>query len=564
MKKLIEKEFLELMNRHQFLRRFAWGLVSVTVPSLLNISCSSKGNSDTTTPPINSTASADTATVLAKIQTLNTEFPLIGVYHRPNDQDRKSAGSGMGIYPCNAAISCSEADQRSESIYPPFVMATRRQTDGLARQAYLLLPAEIRQTTAFVIVDRLVQSPEAYLPYLQRKSQVVLIGSFFGIGDVRNEADYQKTDDGTGTKTFHQLQLRQLEYAIALIQSLNKSCVDIIYGMGDSMNAYAVTIRNQLRNKSQNILRKAGLDPNLFVLDWGADELVFKAFARRLPSLAFKVTMANPEAKHHYDANHTTAEIVRRTILSLKLTETTAQNFDAQVLVFDRHPQASSNFNQYFPPDDPQQAKFDRQFRQQMAKFTPEEEAKTVIIDGRNPNGALNVASLPSSDQFLAFGSWGTFANTCGQTLAIAKILAHAQNRPAQRQLLLEAVAHDIFCIGYASSQDKSSPLRQALKKKQLPYIHKDPPEYSLSQMQQVFAIVNSFVNSQMKKYMPSAYDAEFVVIPQLWRIFESQVFLKDGTWSIAGVFRRDLPPNTFNPSTLIPKIKTLQNLEDI
>lgn len=559
MKKLIEKE---LMNRHQFLRRFGLGLVFVAIPPLLNISCSSKGNSNT--PPINSTPSAATGKVLAKIQTLNTEFPSIGVYHRPNDQDRKSAGSGMGIYPCNGAASCAEENQRSELIYPPFVMATRRQTDGLARQAYLLLPAEIRQTTAFVIVDRLVQSPEAYLPYLQRKSQVVLIGSFFGIGAVRNEAEYQSTDDGTGTKTFHRLQLRQLEYAITLIQSLDKPCVDIIYGIGDSMNAYAVGICNQLQNKSQKILQQAGLDPNLFVLDWGADELVFKAFARRLPSLAFKVTMANAEAKHHYDANHTTTEIVRRTILSLKLTEATAQDFDAQVLVFDRHPQASSDFNQYFSPDDPQQAKFDRQFHQKMTAFTPEEQAKTIIIDGRNPNGALNMASLPTSDQFLAFGSWGTFANTCGQTLAIAKILAHAQNRLAQRQLLLEAVAHDVFCIGYASSQDKSSPLRQALKEKQLPYIHKDPPEYSLRQMQQVFAIVNSFVNRQMKKHMPGTSDTEFVVIPQLWRIFESQVLLKDGTLSIAGVFRRDLPPNTFNPFTLIPKIKTLQNSEEI
>jgi Protein of unknown function (DUF4127) len=549
-----------MMNRHQFLRRFSWGLV--VIPSFLNTLRSSKSNSATTTSPVNSTSFVNAA--LAKIQTLNTEFPLIGVYHRPNDQDRKSAGSGMGIYPCNGSTVCTEADRRSELIYPPFVMATRRQTDGLVRQAYALLPKRIRQTTAFVIVDRLVQSPEAYLPYLRRKSQVVLIGSFSGIGNVQNEADYQKTDDGTGAKTFHRLQLRQLEYAIALIQSLNKPCVDIIYGMGDSINDYALTIRNQLQDRSQNILQQAGLKPNLFTLDWGADELVFKAFARRLPPLIFKVTMANPAAKHHYDGNHTTAEIVRRAIRSLKLTEAKDQNFDAQVFVFDRHPQASANFNQYFPPDDPQQAKFDRQFHQQMMAFTSKAEAKTVIIDGRNPNGALNIASLPSSDKFLAFGSWGTFANVCGQTLAIAKILAHAKNRPAQRQLLLEAIAHDVFCIGYASAQDASSPLRQALQEKQLPYIHKDPPEYSLSQMQQVFLILNSFVNRQMKKYMPSALNTEFVVIPQLWRIFESQVLLKDGPLSIAGVFRHDLPPKTFNPFILIPKIKASQNLEDI
>jgi hypothetical protein len=174
-----------MMNRYQFLRRVGLGLVSIAVPPFLNTSCSPKSNNSTTTLPVNPNPSAATGKVLAKIQTLNTEFPLIGVYHRPNDQDRKSAGSGMGIYPCNGTTSCVEEDQRSELIYPPFVMATRRQTDGVARQAYLLLPTEIRQTTAFVIVDRLVQSPEAYLPYLQGKSQVVLIGSFFGINHPR-------------------------------------------------------------------------------------------------------------------------------------------------------------------------------------------------------------------------------------------------------------------------------------------------------------------------------------------------------------------------------------------
>lgn len=250
------------MDRRQFLQGFGWG----TLSGGLSLTWHSF-------PPLHSATlaapalSAKTAAVLATIQTLNTEFPSIGIYHKPNDQDRQSAGSGLGIYPCDGKLPCGEPDQRSESIYPPFVMAPRRQTDGLVRQAYLLLPASIRQTTAFVIADRLLQFPEAYLPYLQQKSKVVLIGSFFGIGAITNKTDYDNTDNGTGTRTFHRMQLRQLEYAIALIQSLNKPIIDIVYGMGDSITPYAVTIRNFLKRDCQTILQRAGLNPSLFVMD---------------------------------------------------------------------------------------------------------------------------------------------------------------------------------------------------------------------------------------------------------------------------------------------------------
>jgi hypothetical protein len=435
---------------------------------------------------------AKTAAVLAQIQTLNTEFPVIGIYRKPNDQDRQSAGSGMGIYPCNGRTPCSEPDRRSEQSYPPFIMATRRQTDGLVRQAYLLLPEQIRKTTAFVIVDRLLQFPEQYLPYLRRKTQVVLVGSFFGIDAISSFADYEKSDNGTGVKSFHRLQLRQLEYAIALLQSLNKPIVDIIYGMGDSTTPFAITIREQLEQQSRSLLTCAGLDPKTLELDWGADELIFKAFARRLPPLAFKLVMANAGAKHHYDGYQTTQVILERTLVSLKLTTTTGSDFDAQVFVFDRHPAASPDFSPSFLPDDRRQAEFDRQFRDQMSAITPEQQAKTIVIDGRNPNGALNATCLPTSDQYLAFGSWGTFANACGQTLAIAKLLMYAKNPVAQRQLLLEAVAHDVYVIGHAAAQDRRSPLREALKAQNLSYQHKESnlqTAYRLDEMVAVFKL---------------------------------------------------------------------------
>jgi hypothetical protein len=549
------------LDRRQFLQSLGWGVFSG------GLSLAGHQFYEPMPPALgmspNSLKAKATALALAKIKTLNTEFPLIGIYHRPNDQDRRSAGSGMGLYPCHGQAICAEVDHRSERVYPPFVMATRRQTDGLVRQTYLLLPTEIRQTTAFVIVDRLLQFPEAYLPYLSQKSQVVLIGSFFGIGSVQNDRDYWQTDNGTGTRSFHRLQLRQLEYAIAFMQSLNKPIVDIVYGMGDSTTAYAVNVRQLLTEKCQAIVQRAGLAPQLFSLDWGADELVFKAFARRLPPLSVKVVMANANAKHYYDANRTTAEIVYRTLAAQKLSVVTGDRFDMQVFVFDRHPSARFDFNQYFSPDNVQQADFDRRFRQQILAMPAEQKAKTVIIDGRNPNGALNSASLPNSDQYLGFGSWGTFANTCGQTLAMAKLLVYAQNPAAQRQLLLEAIAHDGFCIGYAAAQDKNSPLRQRLRQRGLSYIHKDPPEYRLDEIVQVFSIINSYVNQEMQQLMAGTRGLEFAVIPQLWRTFESQVLLKQGTLSVAGVYRKDLPSQTFNPLTILANAKTL-TLEDL
>lgn len=268
--------------------------------------------------------------------------------------------------------------------------------------------------------------------------------------------------------------------------------------------------------------------------------------------------MANANAPHHYDANRTTADIVQRTLTTLNLTEATDDRFAAQVFVFDRHPEASADFNQYFPPDDPKQAQFDQQFRQRMQASATRQPAKTIIIDGKNPNEALNIACLPTSDRYLAFGSWGTFANTCGQTLAIAKLLLYAKNPAAQRQLLLEAIAHDVFCIGYAAAQDQNSPLRQALRQQGLNYLHKDPPAYQLEEIPQVFSALNIFVDQQMQTHMPSRKKTEFVVIPQLWRIFESQVLLKEGSLSVAGVYRQDLPPKTFNPFTQIPEVKAL------
>jgi hypothetical protein len=500
-------------------------------------------------------------TVLDTIKKINTEFPSIGVYHRPNDQDRESAGSGRGIFPCGGKSPCAEQDNRSEKIYLPFVMATRRQTDAMVRQAYLLLPEPIRQDTAFLIADRLIQSPEAYIPYIQQKKNVVLIGSFMGLDkEIANLEQYKQK---TLLKAFHDMEIRQLEYSIDLVKSLDKAVIDVVCAIGDSPSPYADKFRSEVMEKRlHELLKSHGLGNLARPLTWGADDTTLKAFARQLPNLKLKVIQANSKAKHHYDAYQTTEKIVEWVTDELGITKVEDDSFDAQVFIFDRHPNAPSDFNAPFSLDDPTQKAFDQDFAKRLKALPENQQAKTIIIDGRNPNGAFNSLCIPPSDKFLGFGSWGTFGNVCAQTLAMAKIL-HFSDKPnklaIQRQLLLEAVAHDIFIIGYADAQNQNSALRKRLAAKGLRYIHKEDSSQryqDVNEVQKVYQEVTAFVSERMAALMPEIGNTKFAVVPQLWRMFESQVYASDGELSVAGVYREDLPSETFDPFQSAKNVK--------
>jgi hypothetical protein len=502
-------------------------------------------------------------TVLDKIKNINIEFPHIGVYHRPNDQDRESAGSGRGIFPCGGKSPCAEQDNRSEKIYLPFVMATRRQTDVMARQAYLLLPETIRQDTAFLIADRLIQSPEEYIPYIEQKKQVVLIGSFMGLKEgITSLEDYQNSNsDNQLLRAFHNMELRQLEYSIDLVKSLNKPIIDIVFAIGDSPSKYADEFRSKIMEKRlHKLLVSRGLAHLKRPLTWGADDTTLRAFARRLSNLNLKVITANSQAKHHYDGYKTTEEIVNLITQELGITIVNDDNWDAQVFIFDRHPQASYRFGADF--NDTNQKALDQKIANQLKTLPTTQQRKTIIIDGRNPNGAFNSLCIPPSDKFLAFGSWGTFGNVCAQTLAMAKIL-HFTDQPnklaIQRQLLLEAVAHDVFIIGYEAAQSSNSPLRKRLTEKGGRYLHKESENQRYKddeEVQKTYQEINRFVNEQMSKLMPEMASNQLVVVPQLWRTFESQVFVNEGELSFAGVYHQDLPSATFNPFEAVKNVK--------
>ena len=59
-----------------------------------------------------------------------------------------------------------------------------------------------------------------------------------------------------------------------------------------------------------------------------------------------------------------------------------------------------------------------------------------------------------------------------------------------------------------------------------------------------------------MSVLMPKLSSTKLVVVPQLWRMFESQVYISDGDLSVAGVYREDLPSAIFNPFKAVKNVK--------
>lgn len=482
------------------------------------------------------TRSADKAAPLSTQEILqrlrNLSYPTLGsIYARPTDQDKE----GRGIYP-----QINAPDTRSEQLYLPFVFAPRRQTDSLVRQGYLLLPQEIRFDTAFILADRIAQYPDRYLPYLQNRQKVVIIGNFIGTNRIRDQEEYNSSEYDW-LRDYHSLALEQLRNALAVCVSLGKEVVDVVYAMGDSSTTFGDYQRRQLQAQFDDILVQAGKSNLRREIAWGADEAVMKAFARQLGNLKVKVVMANPQAQHYYDANKTTQEIVRATLEELGLTQVEDDTFDFQVHIFNRRDGGSVNSWSA----DPLQKQFDRSFADQIATIPKNQHTRTVIIDGRIFNGAWDALSIPPSDQFLAYGSWGTFSNVCGQTLALAKLLYFAKQPKIQRQLLLEAVAHDIFANGYEEAQ--RGQLKALIEQAGIEFKHYQGYEIE-AVTKQVFAIVNDYVNQRMAAMMPDLGSTKFTVVPQLWRTFESQVFASDGFLAVAGVYNTALDAKVFNP----------------
>lgn len=570
------------MNRRNFLNWASLGFVASIFPEIASLVLS---KNQLFTKAVIAQTVLTTAEVIKKIQ--NICFRSIGkTYKRPNDQDME----GVGIFPCKKEElekvgiipdcqgktlddkACLKEDNRSEKIYLPFVMAPRRQTDSMIRQAYFLLSDNIRKKTAFLIADRLVQEPEAYIPYIKSRENVVLIGSFQGLDQgVKDANDYLTNKDLDWLRDLHELQFLKLDYSIDLIKSLNKKIVDVVYAMGDSPDPYAGQKRKEITERFNTILKQKGLENLALKKDemvaWGADDTILKAFARQLPEIKLKIELSNPDAIMHYE-QESARIVVDQLIENLKIKEIKDNNFDVQALIFTWYSKDDSfteeNTQRY--GKDEKQEKSDKELIDKMNSLSKDIQKTTIIVDTRMPNGAWNTSTIPSSDKFLAFGAWGTFGNSLGQTLAIAKLLHfyNQSNKAAiQRQLLLEAIAHDTFLIGYQEGRNPKGNLQVELEKQGLNY----SKQYeSAEETQKVFQVVNQVVNKQIKangrQESLNLKDTKFTFVPQLWRTFESQVFINNGPLSIAGVYVKTLTPETFNPTVAVKNVKKFNKEE--
>jgi hypothetical protein len=478
------------------------------------------------------------------IEVLKTIKNRTDIYHQPTPQDLE----GRGIW------SKDQPGGRSERIYPAFILGPRRQVDSLVRQLYRLLPT---QDTAFIITDRLVQYPEEYLPYISGAKNVVLIGSFVGIG---KEPGYPQW-----ARERHDRELWQLEQSIRLAQAMNRTITSIVFAMGDSPNSAAASVRTQLQGKLDDLLDldRYSLSHLKNPITWGADETVLMAFAQTLPDTKVLIRISNPDCKHHFDGLQESKEIVEKKLATVGLTKVnagwdydstfaaTTTDWDFEVAILTRRPGGSIND---FQENDGVQAKFDDSFLKRYQDYSAQQRTKLAIIDGRLFNGAWDARSVLPHCDLLAFGSWGTMGNATGATLAIAKILFHAQNFIAQKQLYLEAVAHDVFANGYKEAQRSGwrNIVKDRLNFDPLPFHHKGYAEQAT--VEAVFELLNQHINKRMQEHFADTTCLEggkFRFIPQLWRTFESEVHLVPpllGDIALAGVFRKDLASKTFHP----------------
>lgn len=472
-------------------------------------------------------------------------------YRQPTWQDQ----AGRGIYPTR------DGDFRSETVYPPFVLGPRRQVDGKVRQLYQLLPAAIQNELAFAVPNRLVQNPEAYLPYLQSRQGLVLIHSFRGIG----QADSEQHPKYPRAARRHQQELINLRLSIQLAQALQLPIRQIFLGMGDSNTGFGLSIRARLQRQVNQLLRDLNLDLNA-PIGWGADELVAVAFAAMLPPLSVHIEMANPQARHHYDGLLTTAEIVNEKIARLGLQrQGTDDAADIQVIIWGRRPGGRGDDWQ---ANDQTQKQFDRNWQERIATMPPRQRQRTAIVDARIFNGTWDLNSISRQHcDYLAFGAWGTFGNKLGDTLATAKILHHSQNARARQQLYLEAIANDGFVNDYESVQRGG--FRDRLEATRgIAFRHYEGYQ-SAAQTAQVFDFLQDEVNRRMRQHFANSScfsgETRMRIVPQLWRTFEVQSHLLpvlEPRIGLTGVFRQASSyPEIFDPTPVVTERLQLSDL---
>jgi hypothetical protein len=316
----------------------------------------------------------------------------------------------------------------------PFILSPRRQTDSLTRQLYNLLPQEARDTWAYVIPDRLVQNPERYLAYLaaNQRRKGYIIGSIAGTSSVGS----CKTDEKELLVLTYNL-LRGIGYPTKDIR--------IMYSKGDSPKATAEEAQAGRESKKHDFegaisdAEKQFTDPESRVppvrprlrITWGADEVAMLAFAHSLGPMTMSFTATNQTAPQHYEAKEALQNIVtdKATDADLKIVSE-AEYPDIRLVVHSGNVDKKS--------DDP----------------FPTANNVAYVDRRRFANGAQDANWAPTKRcNALAYAAWGTAANSLGSAMATAKIVYVAGNEAARSKLFFEAIAHDIFFIGYSERE---------------------------------------------------------------------------------------------------------------
>jgi hypothetical protein len=158
----------------------------------------------------------------------------------------------------------------------------------------------------------------------------------------------------------------------------------------------------------------------------------------------------------------------------------------------------------------------------------------------------------------LGFSSWGTGGNNFGQSLAMAKIVAAAEARAsgdgralarvrgARKQLVIEAIAHDVFFIGYEKGASgatvgdgRANPLSAWIRERGLPLA----PGQRLTegQLVELYREASRHATAELEAKYPN-FTGRVQFVPQPFnRRFEASTLYSEGTLPVAGSVSSEL-----------------------
>jgi fructose-specific component phosphotransferase system IIB-like protein len=489
-----------------------------------------------------------------------------GLYRQPipNRQDAQ----------CNAQ---ADAGGKYLDAMPPYVFSPRRQTDQMVRQAYELLPPALKRDVAFVHAQRVAQDPQGAARQMFGKKEVVIVGSFKGVNKATSENDAEARQ----ASKVHPHELKALEISLRLAKAMNVKVRDVQYGMGDSSpkqdgnrfvpNRFAVAKKGELESRMRTVLRDNGYQREER-LSWGADELMMTAFAAQLPERSLSVNVQNPGSRFFFDGGATADQLIKAAAEKAGLT-IVGRGAPASIHLhaFTLLPGANTSGDQTYPDrkEFAVQHRSDQTFARAIAQLDKATLSRSVIIDARLNNGAMDGASLPPTTNVLGYSAWGTGGNNFGQGLAMAKIVADAQDRAgrsgntqqvqyvnaARRQFVVEAIAHDAFFIGDANRASAVTPVTAAATPSPGRGECERPASagesLTPSQLKDFYAEASRNATQQMRsKY--GGFGGRIQFVPQPFnRLFEASTLFSNGVVPQAGSISSELVKDNpaFDPS---------------